>query len=166
MIKTWIIALLAIIIISSVAIGGYMLSRSSSTSNNALSSTPSQTPATPAQTPNPTSTSPATTPTQTLNPTLTSTPTARQGPISVTGYALYELSSTEFGFSSGAKTYNVTMDLTTQAVNLNGKLLGGYQIVSQLIPVSSLQLTITGTLSGSTIMAQTILIPTTKDKIT
>ena len=153
--KMWVTALLAIIIVG-VVIGAYELSRLSSpslitspspTTTVTPTNAPSQTPITPIQTPTPTS-------------------TVGQGTITVTGSALYELSQTEFVFSAGAKTYNVTMDLTTQAVNLNGKLLGGYQIVSQIIPVTSLQLTITGTLSGSTIMAQTVLIPTTKDKIT
>jgi hypothetical protein len=145
--KNWVIASLAIIVIGSV-LGAYELlqlssSPSPTTTTNIPSSIPTQTPTTPIQTPTP-------------------TPTVGQF-ISVTGFAQYKLSQTEFVFVTETKTYNVTMDLTTRAVNLNGKLLGGYQIVSQLIP---LQFTVTGTVSGSTIMAQTVLIPTTKDQLT
>jgi len=176
--KKWVAALLAIIVLGSV-IGAYELSKLSSpspgstpspaipaTPTNIPNFTPSQAPKTSIHTPTPTATSLTPTPKQTPNPASASpTPVGPQF-VNVTGYAQYELSQTEFVFNTGTATYNVTMDLTTQAINLNGKLLGGYQIVSQIIPVTSLQLTVTGTLSGSTIMAQTVLIPTTKDKIT
>ena len=147
-IKIWVIALLAIIIVG-IVIGAYGLSRlpspsSTSSPSSTIIASPTNGPrSTPFQTPN-------------------STPSAGQF-INVSGYAQYGLSQTEFVFVTATKTYNVTMDLSTQAVNLNGKLLGGYQIVSVLIP---LQLTVRGTLDGSTIMAQTVIIPTTKDKLT
>jgi hypothetical protein len=150
--KIWITAILGVILISSV-IGAYELSRLSSPSpSTTITPTPTSSPSfTPSQVPN--------TPIQT--PTLT--PPVSQDFINVTGYAQYELSQTEFVFVTATKTYNVTMDITTQTINLNGKLLGGYQIVSVLIP---LQLTVSGILNGTTIMAQTVIIPTTKDRLT
>jgi len=173
--KTLAMVLVAIIIVGGI-ISAYEVLQSISSSPTDSQTTPTAPPnaapnptPTPATTPAPASPTPNTPPTPTPIPTITPTPTPNPGgqnAINVTGHALYELSQTEFVFSDGTKTYNVTMDLTTRAINLNGKLLGGYQIVSQIIPVTSLPLTITGTVSGSTITAQTILIPTTKDKIT
>lgn len=86
--------------------------------------------------------------------------------MTVTGRPLYELSQTEFMFAAGQATYRVAMDIDTRCVNSRGKLLGGYQFVSRIAMITSLPLTITGTLDGTTLEARTILLPTTKDAIT
>jgi hypothetical protein len=94
------------------------------------------------------------------------TPAAPGQAINVTGHGLYKQSDTQFVFSDGAHMYNVTMDVTTQVINLRNKIIGGYQLVAAILMVTSEPLTITGTLSDGTIMAQTVLIPTNKDAIT
>lgn len=104
--------------------------------------------------------SPATTPAQ------TGTPAGSGQVITVTGHGLFELSETEFRFAADSGTYTVVMDLSTRCVNLRGKLLGGYQIVSRILMITSLPLTITGPVEGSMMRAQTVLIPTNKDALT
>jgi hypothetical protein len=94
------------------------------------------------------------------------TPAIEPAIMTLTGRPLYELSETEFMFSTGSGVYDVTMDLSTRCVNLTGKLLGGYQFVSRIIMATSLPITVTGTATGRTMKADTVLLPTTKDRIT
>ncbi|MBI3747550.1 MAG: hypothetical protein HY262_01675 [Chloroflexi bacterium] len=84
----------------------------------------------------------------------------------ITGHGLLVLSETEFRFAANSGTYTVVMDLSTRCVNLRGKLLGGYQLVSRILMITSLPITITGPVDGSTIRAQTVLIPTDRDALT
>jgi hypothetical protein len=86
--------------------------------------------------------------------------------VTVTGRPLYSKSETEFVFSDGATTWDVSMDLSTRCVNLRGSLLGGYQFVTRIMLVTSLPLTVTGIATGTSILARTVLLPTDKDKIT
>lgn len=86
--------------------------------------------------------------------------------VSVTGHGTLVLSETEFRFAADSGTYTVVMDVATRFVNLRGKLLGGYQLVARILMITSLPITVTGTLDGSTIRAQTVLIPTDKDALT
>jgi hypothetical protein len=58
------------------------------------------------------------------------------------------------------------MDETTRCMNLKGALLGGSQFISQIILITSLPISITGIVNGSTITAQTVLLQTDKDNIT
>jgi hypothetical protein len=88
------------------------------------------------------------------------------GIVTVTGHALFVRSETELAFSDGGRTWTVRMDLATRCVNLRGKLLGGYQLVARIAMITSLPLTITGPADGTTILAQTILVPTDKDALT
>lgn len=86
--------------------------------------------------------------------------------LTIVGHGQFARSETEFIFTDGAATYDVKMDLSTRCVNLRGKLLGGYQLVSRLLMTTSLPLTITGTFDGRLLLAQTVLVPTTKDALT
>jgi hypothetical protein len=86
--------------------------------------------------------------------------------IAVTGHGLLELSETQFRFAADSGTYTVVMDVQTRCVNLRGKLLGGYQIVARILMVTSLPITITGTVDGATLHATTVLIPADKDALT
>jgi hypothetical protein len=85
--------------------------------------------------------------------------------ITITGHGLLSLSETQFRFAAADGTYTVVMDLSTKCVNLRGKLLGGYQLVSRILMATALPLTITGPVDGLTIRAQTVLIPNDKDAL-
>lgn len=84
----------------------------------------------------------------------------------ITGHGLLVLSETEFRFAANSGTYTVVMDLSTRCVNLRGKLLGGYQLVSRILMITSLPITITGPVDGLTLRAPAVRIPTDKDTLT
>ena len=62
----------------------------------------------------------------------------------------------DFILSDGPHRYNVVMTLTTSAINLRGR-----EVPRQFIQVAG-SVTVTGPLSGSTITAQVVSIPTTR----
>jgi hypothetical protein len=83
------------------------------------------------------------------------TPAAAGSPF--TGYVQQVDSTGDFILASGAVSYTVVMSPTTAVVNLRGRA-----ITRLFIRVSG-SVQVTGTLAGSKISAQSVLVPTTKD---
>jgi len=109
---------------------------------------------TPAPTGGPSGVSP--TPTQAQAPT--TTPTPAPPVVTVAGEVKQILSDGDFVLDDGHQEYTIAMSSTAKIVNLSG-----HEVTRQLIQVvGSVQ--VTGTLSGSTISAQTVLIPTKLDR--
>lgn len=67
------------------------------------------------------------------------------------------LTGGDFKLSTGSRTYTIDMTATTSVVNLRGR-----EVPRQFIAVAG-SVSVTGRLSGATITAETVLVPTTKD---
>ena len=78
-------------------------------------------------------------------------------PTLVTGQVKQIYSTGDFILDDGHVTYTVVMSPTTAVINLRNR-----QVPRQYIQVAE-SVQVTGTVSGSNIEAQTVLVPTTKD---
>jgi hypothetical protein len=99
-------------------------------------------------------------PTQAQAPTTapTTAPTPAPPVVTAAGEVKQILPNGDFILDDGHQEYTIAMSSTAKIVNLGGK-----EVTRQLIQVvGSVQ--VTGTLSGSTISAQTVLIPTTLER--
>jgi hypothetical protein len=75
----------------------------------------------------------------------------------VTGLVMQIFSTGDFLLNDGHVSYTVAMSLTTKVVNLRRR-----EVPVQFIQVAN-SVQVTGLLTGSTITAQTVLVPTNKD---
>ena len=107
-------------------------------------------------------TSPAPTQGQALTPAPTPTPTPKPTPVAalvtVAGLVTQLSAAGDFILTDADTSYSVAMSRTTKVINLPGR-----EVPRQFIKVAG-SVQVTGTLSGSTISAQTVLIPTKKDR--
>jgi hypothetical protein len=107
-------------------------------------------------------TSPAPTQGQALTPAPTPTPTPKPTPapalVTVAGLVTQLSAAGDFILTDADTSYSVAMSRTTKVINLPGR-----EVPRQFIKVAG-SVQVTGTLSGSTISAQTVLIPTKKDR--
>jgi len=107
-------------------------------------------------------TSPAPTQGQALTPAPTPTPTPTPTPapalVTVAGLVTQLSAAGDFILTDADTSYSVAMSRTTKVINLPGR-----EVPRQFIKVAG-SVQVTGTLSGSTISAQTVLIPTKKDR--
>jgi hypothetical protein len=97
---------------------------------------------------------------QAVTPTQAQGPTAPPGtsrPATITGLVMLIYSTGAFRLSDGKSQYTVDMTLTTSVINLRGR-----EVPRQFIQVAG-SVTVTGSLSGSTITAEVVAIPTNKD---
>jgi phosphate-selective porin len=102
----------------------------------------------------------ATQPTQTSLPThgpLQDSPPSVSVPITLTGQVMLIYANSGFLLSDGKTSYTVDMAPTTSTINLRGR-----EVPRQFIQVAG-SVTVTGRLSGSTITADVVAIPTVKD---
>ena len=115
--------------------------------------TPTPTPVPPpAPTPKPT---PAATPAPTPKPTPAATPAPTL--VTVTGTVMQIFSNGNFTLSESKQVDTIVMQLTTPVINLRGR-----EVPVQFIQVAG-SVSVTGMRNGSTIDAQSVLVPTMKD---
>jgi hypothetical protein len=79
------------------------------------------------------------------------------GQVTMTGYVMQIYANGDFVLSDGSHTDTIAMTLTTSVVNLRGR-----EVPRQFIQVAG-SVTVTGPLSASTITAEIVSVPTTKD---
>ena len=97
-------------------------------------------------------------PTPTPTPTPTPKPTPAPALVTVAGLVTQLSAAGDFILTDADTSYSVAMSRTTKVINLPGR-----EVPRQFIKVAG-SVQVTGTLSGSTISAQTVLIPTKKDR--
>ena len=90
-------------------------------------------------------------------PRPTPVPTPVPPVVTVTGLVMQIFSTGDFLLNDGHVSYTVAMSLTTKVVNLRRR-----EVPVQFIQVAN-SVQVTGLLTGSTITAQTVLVPTNKD---